>query len=200
MLYNDDIYAMDEQILIPQHISIYGCYSSACILIGSIVAGVHQFYMSAILGFVLSIVSYMNWKKVTIFGWIKIIDSLVASTLILYITFVDSSSFHPTYRLIWIAAVCTVVVVFVMNEILLYYQVKKPIYVGDISSSSYRYFSTYYTEPGTPQREYAEYRSTFTHIISIHIMLVGVCIYCTYNSFSSQNSPIQDYLKISGTC
>uniref|UniRef100_A0A6C0J263 Uncharacterized protein n=1 Tax=viral metagenome TaxID=1070528 RepID=A0A6C0J263_9ZZZZ len=191
---------MDEQLLISQEISIYGCYTSVCILVGSIVAGVYNFHVSAILGFLLSITSYMHWKQVMIFSWIKIIDSLLASTLILNITFVDSSRFHPTYRLIWIAAVGTVVVVFVMNEILLYYQVKNPIYVGEISSSHYRYFSTYYTEPGTTQREYAEYRSTFTHIISIHIMLVGVCIYCTYNSYYSQLLPIEENLKISGSC
>lgn len=180
-----------NELLIPQHISIYGCYTSLCIFIGGIYAGMCQFYIPSMLAILLSITSYMNWKKVAMFSWIKIIDSIIASSLILYISFVDSYRFYPTTRFVWITAVGTVFVVFVINETLLYYQVKKPIYVDDIPYSSYQYFSTYYTAPGTPQREYAEYRSTFTHIITIHIFLVGVCIYCMYHSHAIPISPIK---------
>lgn len=173
---------MDDAILIPPNVSIYGCYSSGYILGASTIAGLYQYYITAILGGLLSITSYFNWKNVMKYNWIKNVDIMLACLMILYISLVDSASFHPTYRRIWFATVCFMVAVFTVNEVLLYYQVKKPVYINKESIFTSPYFSTNYTYPGTPQRAYAYYRSTWTHIMFIHLLPVSVLLYCIYKS------------------
>lgn len=173
---------MNGPLLIPTHISKYGCYSSYCILGAGLFVSMYEHYIVALLAFLQSIVSYLNWKTVKKYGWVKTIDILIACIMIIYITFVDSASFRPKYRHLWYATVCVIIAIFIMNELLLYYQVKAPVYESISSAQNNQYFSLNYTEPGSAQREYAYYRSTFTHILFIHLIPVMVVVYCIYQS------------------
>ena len=154
---------MDDNILIPTYISKYGCYSSACIFIASIFVSVYKYYVTA--GLALG----------------QSIDIIIASVMIIYITAVDSVTFYPEYRILWYCTVAIIASVFIVNELLLYYQVKTRIY-DESSAVKFSYFSLNYTYPGTEQRKYAYYRSTITHILLIHLLPVIVFIYCVYHS------------------
>ena len=172
---------MDDNILIPTYISKYGCYSSACIFIASIFVSVYKYYVTAGLALGQSVISYFNWKTVYKMGWVKTIDIIIASVMIIYITAVDSVTFYPEYRILWYCTVAIIASVFIVNELLLYYQVKTRIY-DESSAVKFSYFSLNYTYPGTEQRKYAYYRSTITHILLIHLLPVIVFIYCVYHS------------------
>ena len=75
------------------------------------------------------------------------------------------------------------ILVFVINELLLYYQVKKPDIISQESVPvSDPYFSLIYTNIGTEERKYAYYRSTVTHIMFIHLIPISVIMYCVYNA------------------
>ena len=176
------MYPLDEGPLIPEHISRYGCYSSACIMGAGIFAATHQFYVIAGMAFVQSILSYFNWRDVKMFSMVKIVDIIVACLILLHVTFIDSAKFRPEYQRLWAFTLVIVLAIFTMNEFLLYYQVKTPVYDNDPNKN--QYFSLAYTQPGTMEREYAYYRSTITHICFIHILPVFVIGFCIYNSHS----------------
>ena len=176
---------MDSPILIPQHISKYGCYSSMYIMGASIMAGIYKYQITAVLAFLLSVTSYLNWKMVKKYSWnswIKNIDIMVSCSIVLYVTLVDSARYQPNHRQLWFYTVFILVLVFVINELLLYYQVKNKVYVKNQSSPSNPNFSLMYTNPGTEEREYAYYRSTATHIMFIHLLPISVIMYCMYNA------------------
>lgn len=173
---------MNGPLLIPTHISKYGCYSSYCIFAAGLIVSIYERYIIALLAIFQSIVSYFNWKTVKKNGWVKTIDILIACIMIIYITVVDSASFRPRYRQLWYTTVYIIIAVFIVNELLLYYQVKAPVYESNSSSQTSEYFSLNYTAPGSAQREYAYYRSTFTHIMFIHLIPSIVVVYCIYQS------------------
>jgi sensor histidine kinase YesM len=177
------MYLLDERLLIPEYISRYGCYSSACIMVASIFAAIHKFYVISTMAFVQSILSYFNWRAVKMFSVVKMMDIILACLILLHVTFIDSAKFRPEYQRLWVFTLVIVLAIFTMNEFLLYYQVKTPVYDSDPNNN--QYFSLAYTQPGTMEREYAYYRSTLTHICFIHILPVFVIGFCIYTSCSA---------------
>ena len=175
------MYLLDETTLIPYHISRYGCYSSGFIMAASIFAAMRKYYVTSLLAFIQSILSYLNWSHVKMFSIVKIMDIMVACFILLHVTFVDSAKFRPEYQQLWYITLVILLVVFVVNETLLYYQVKSPVY-NNITQPLWNnsYFSLTYTQPGTLEREYAYYRSTVTHISFIHMLPLFVIGYCVY--------------------
>jgi len=125
-----------------------------------------------------------------------VIENTASATYILY-------TLSNTAFTIWIVNVSVAFPIFIMNEILYYYQVKvpknilrkdptfKPIAKNLISKISktdstesndvvkwtdhfQNYFSLEPTWPNTPEREYAYYRSVITHAIFIHGLTGGI--------------------------
>jgi uncharacterized membrane protein len=176
------MYIEDESQLIPIDISRYGCYSSIFIMVGSIFAAINEYYVISLLAFVQSVVSYLNWSDVKRFSAIKAIDIIIACLILLRITWIDSRRFNKEDRRLWCITLVIILCVFVVNEILLYYQVKRRVYDVLKGVNVPQYFSLAYTKEGTSEREYAYYRSTITHICFIHIVPTIVVIYCIYKS------------------
>lgn len=174
---------LDERILIPKHISKYGCYSSVCMAVAGAIAIAYRFYVAGALVLAQAMLSYLNWYEVKRFSVIKVMDAMLAVLILTRITFVDSTRFPAKQQRIWITALVIILCTFVINEALLYYQVKARVFDSDPDAHRAPiYFSLTYTRTGTHEREYAYYRSTITHIAFIHLMPIIVLVYCIYMS------------------
>ena len=174
---------IDLDILVPQHISKNALYSAQAFIILSCVAFMYKYYNLFILLFMLYISSLLHWRKVKYFSLIKVIDIILAFLTISVITFYDITRFCPFYRNIWYYSVFIISTAFTTNEILFYYQILRyKNKIIDKPCKKYHYFSLEYTNPNTIQREFAYYRSTYTHMIFIHIVPSIVSSYCAIKS------------------
>lgn len=173
----------DVEILVPQHISKNALYSAQFFVMLSIIAFNYKYYKMLLLLSLLYITSILHWRKVKYFSIIKTIDIILAFLTIITITLFDIHRFCNMYKNVWYFTVFIVLSAFIVNEILFYYQVL--IYKNKIMNKyckKYYYFSLEYTNPNTIQREYAYYRSTYTHMLFIHIIPSIVSGYCAIKS------------------
>lgn len=176
----------DKEVLIPQHISKHAVYSAQCLIILSFIAYKYEYYKLWVLLTTLYISSIFHWSKVRYKGLVKTIDIILAFSTMITITFYDINRFCPVCQNVWYFTAFIISIAFITNEILFYYQVLR--YNNTIINKpciKYRYFSLEYTNPNTIQRELAYYRSTYTHIIFIHILSCIVSGYCGIKSYYS---------------
>lgn len=180
MIYNEHNH---PEIFIPRHITKHCLYTIQFILLSAIIAFIHKYYILASLQGCLYITSYHHWKKVKHNGTEKTLD---ISFVIISGTYGTYTSFllpNPTYKSVWLITISLALFFFVMNEILLYYQVRR-FYnqvLPDSKHHTYHYFSLTYTNPYTYQRELAYLRSTLTHGIFFHIFVMISSIICIVN-------------------
>jgi hypothetical protein len=152
---------MDSPLLIPQHISRIGLYSGQIVLLNSIASYYYDYYLLASLLFVLYITTLIHWNKIYKNGMVKTLDIIFALLCMLSVTFRDSLRFTPEYAALWYASISTSIVVFVVNECLLYYQLSLPM----ITDKTYIYNI-----------------SVVTHIIFLHFMPNITCVICVAGS------------------
>jgi hypothetical protein len=174
----------DKDILVPQHISKHALYSAQCLIILSFNAYKYEYYKLCVLLSTLYISSIFHWAKVRYKGLVKTIDIILAFSTMITITFYDINRFCPVYQNVWYYTVSIISTAFITNEVLFYYQVLR--YKNKIINKPckyYWYFSLEYTNPNTYQRELAYYRSTYTHMIFVHILPPVVSGYCGIKSY-----------------
>jgi len=152
---------MDSQLLIPQNISRMGLYSGQIVLLNSLVAYYYEYYLLSGLLFVLYITTLIHWNKIYSKSLVKTVDITFAVISILSVTFRDSLRFMPKYAALWYLSISTSIVVFIVNECLLYYQLSLPM----ITDKTYIYNI-----------------SVITHIIFLHFMPNLTCIICIIGS------------------
>lgn len=175
---------IDPIVLIPHHISRNAFYSIQMILISVGVAYFLEYYITFFLFFVIYITSLIHWNEVRYKSIVKNVDIALIIISTLNLTLNESIKFKE-YRFIWFYFLPIFIGSFIMNEILLHYQVlihKNEVIKNKTDDKDkvvkFHYFSLEYTNPNTEERELAYYRSTYTHMFCIHILPFSVGIYC----------------------
>jgi hypothetical protein len=158
----------DEKILVPQHISQYGVYTSHIFII----TACHAFYENdATLGSMLLflyITSITNWAIVYRKSIIKQIDMTIAICSIIKISLYNSNGFHE-YKNMWLHALYTSISVVMINKYIFYNKI-------------YNTNSKLYCIPNTLCRENAYYNNVIIHILCLHIFLPIITLYCSISS------------------
>ena len=134
------------EILIPQHISKYGCLSvSICTIPNCIITYMYGYNTLCILHVVVLITSLLHWHKIRD-GWFRKIDKSVALMTMYRVTFIERYHLHPTYQTYWM-------------------------YVGSIMAASFVVNELTFLQVDTfTNRERACYYSVGNHILFIHIL------------------------------
>ncbi len=175
----------DNEILIPQHISFFCLCSIQTMLLNSIIVYQYNYKILSFLTFCVYISSIIFWSKVRHSGIEKTIDIICVISGGTYGTYI-SFSLPKFYNLFWLYTVGISLIIFAMNELLFYYQVRihynKFILANVAKISKYEFFSLKYTNPNTHEREMAYYRNTLIHGIFFHIIPSMSSIYCITHS------------------
>ena len=88
----------DDTIIIPQHISRHAFCSASFILFDSLLAFVLEYHVTGILLFFLYVSTMLHWNCVRRMSIIKIVDIILAISVLSYVTFVDIYRFTPYYQ------------------------------------------------------------------------------------------------------
>jgi len=173
----------DNIILVPQHISRIALFSVQFILFVFYLAYIYEYNRLSVLLFGLYISSILHWNKIQYKGLIKTVDIILVNGVFLHVTIFDCYRFSKSHRFLWYNTAIICVVAFITNEYLFYHQVIKYKNKKVAFTDNYWYFSLDYTNPNTMNRELAYYRSTFTHMMFIHILPTTVCAYSGISSY-----------------
>ena len=176
---------IDPIVLIPQHISRNAFYSIQIILFTAGFAYFFEYYICSFFFVFIYITSLIHWNEIRYKSIVKNVDVALIVISLLVLTLNESVKFKE-YRIIWFYFLPIFIGFFIMNEILLHYQVlihKNEVIKNKTDDKDkivkFHYFSLEYTNPNTEERELAYYRSTYTHMFCIHILPCAVGIYCT---------------------
>ena len=174
----------DPQILVPRHISRNAFVSIQCFLLVCILAYQLEYYYVAVHLSFIYICSLLHWRCVYRTGLIKTIDTIIAFSFFIIFTLYDSARFYE-FRPMWISTALISTGMFTVNEVLLQYQVLYPREMPEMIVYTDRrirwirnYFSLTYTKPNTAAREWAYYRSVYTHMLFVHFLPTIVCAFC----------------------
>jgi len=172
----------DPIIVVPQHISRYGIYSSQLFLLNSICNYIYGYNILTVLGLILYITSSLHWYKIQSYGLVKTLDVISCIITINYLIFNDSAYFCPLNRKIWFLSAFVSIIAYLTNKYIEGYQQfpKGSDYFA--ANEPYRYFSLKYTWPNTLHRELSYKYATCMHIFLLHVNLTFVCIYSVVTS------------------
>jgi hypothetical protein len=140
--------------------------------------------IGCMLGF-LYVTTILLWREIRYHGFYKNLD---ICTVLLNFAFGTRESlnleFH--YMVCWFTAVAIAAIGFATNQYIMYYQItrfKNNVKVIDSISrlEDIHYFSLKYTAYGSKAREYALFRSTYTHMLLVHVIPSIVSMYCVLN-------------------
>lgn len=174
----------DKKLLIPQRITKWGILSSFLIFACSFVAYKYKYYLLTVLSFCLFVTSIIHWHKIRAYSLIRIVDFLFSILTIGVVTFYYIKDFKPEYKKLWYYTILIMLIAFVFNNIIKYYQImyiNKPNILFKCQEE-YNYFSLEYTKPNTPARELCYYYIILIHIFFIHIIPTTLLMYCMINS------------------
>jgi hypothetical protein len=176
----------DKSIIVPQHISRQAFCSAQFILFDSLLAFSLEY---RVLGCILSslyVSTMLHWNCVRRMGVIKIADIVLAISAVSRVTFFDSARFSPYYRTLWNVSMASSIVMFMVNEMLFYFQVHNDGNFGRLPQNDRRfhfhYFSLDYTPPNSKAREMAYYRNVYTHMLFLHVLPTSICAICACRS------------------
>jgi len=179
-----NIRVMDPTVIIPPHISRHAFCSAQFFLFDSLLAFALEY---RVLGCILSslyVSTMLHWNCVRRMSFIKIADIVLATSAVSHVTFFDSARFSPYYRTLWTVSMASSIVMFMVNEILFYFQVQNDGNLGQRTQSDTRfhYFSLDYTPPNSKAREMAYYRNVYTHMLFLHVLPTSICAICACRS------------------
>lgn len=167
---------MDYTIIVPPHISKHALYTAQFFIFDSFVAFLLGYQTTSFLLFCLYFTTILHWSRVRQMSVIKIIDMTVALSTVFHAFLVDSHRFDdyftsgiliPTY-------LYSLIAMFVYNEVVFYYQVS---YERPIAANCFIKMLQY-TLPNSKEREFAYYRSTYTHMLFFHVSTTGFWTLC----------------------
>ena len=170
-----------NEIFIPQDITKWGILTSFGLFGFSFIAYKYKCYFLAILSLCLFITSILHWHRHTLFGPVKIVDMLLVGIVFFSITFYYKKFFKTEHRTLWNITALLIVSIFIINSIIIYYQLINK-NKTHICGSEYNYFSLNYTDPDTKARTLSYYYTTFVHLSFIHILPGIILAYCFISS------------------
>ena len=148
-----------DDIILPQYISRLAFYSAQSIIIVSVLVYYLNYYRLCLLLGCLYFTTLIHWNCVKRISVIKIIDILLAITTIISVTLFDCYRFQQKYIILWRYSISTSIIIFIINESLFA-------------------FSIMNTRPNTREREIVYYRSTYIHMIFLHLLPTSTCAIC----------------------
>ena len=167
-----------SDIIIPQHISLIGVFTSHMFLPTAVLAYQNKTYLTTAMLLGLYTSSILHWRKNKSKGLIRTIDMIIAFSTITRVTLVDISLFGAK-RWTWIFSVMAGSITYIANKTLFYNQVLQ--HSDEViqypQNTKHWVFSLCYTNPNTPEREWAYYRSVITHGVFQHILPNAAAIY-----------------------
>lgn len=179
---------MNTELHVPQHISIYGVYTSSFVLFSSIICSYFGYYILQYLTMGLYITSVLHWYKLQN-GIVRKIDILFSVLTISHVTFVDSLYFLPKYRTLWLYVIGSSMFVYACNDIIFKYQIiYKPDLIDYDNKKPYKYISLDYTIPGTKNRELSFIYTSFSHIFMFHICSTITLMYGMINTHITEHT------------
>jgi hypothetical protein len=188
----------DPHILVPRHISRNAFVSIQCFLLVAILAYQLEYYYVAVHMSFMYIFSLLHWRCVYRTSLIKTIDIILAVSFLIIFTVRDSARFYE-FRPLWVVSVLITTGMFTANEVILYYQILYPRDMPEMVVHSNRalqwimnYFSLTYTKPNTAAREWAYYRSVYTHMMFVHFIPSIVSAFCgiTTSRYHAFDNPV----------
>jgi hypothetical protein len=170
-----------NEIFIPQDITKWGILTSFGLFGFTFIAYKYKCYFLAIVSLCLFITSILHWHRQTLFGPIKIIDMLLVGILFSSLTFYYKNFFKTEHRTLWNITALLIVSIFIINSIIIYYQLINKNKTHSCQSE-YNYFSLNYTDPNTDARTLSYYYTTFVHLSFVHILPGIILAYCFISS------------------
>jgi hypothetical protein len=160
-----------DAMCIPQQISNYALYSGQIFIFGAIVACfLKHYYLSALI-FLLYVSTMLFWSNVRTkyLSKEKLFDSFIAASTVLLATFYYARYyFKPQYKTIWCVTIAFSIFVFIINEIVYYFNVNKWKDFGRLVNIA--------------ERNVINNMTVFSHILFLHILPVFAYIYCAVSS------------------
>jgi hypothetical protein len=171
----------NNEITIPQHISIWGVISAYTFIITSIVSYSKDLKFLSIHFLMLYLTTISHWIYPKKKGFIRNLDIFTVVTLKIHGTY-ESLFLDNHYKYLWFSTFLLSASMFFFNEFLYYHQITKYNKLNNNKIITIHFFSLIPTRPNTKEREYAYKRSTLTHIIFIHIIPQLSALYCILNN------------------
>lgn len=160
-----------SDIVIPQHISLIGVFTSHMFLPTTILAYQNKTYLTTAMLIGLYSSSILHWRKIKSKGPIRTIDMFIAFSTISRVTLVDISLFGAKHWA-WIYSVVVGSLSYIANNKLFYNQVLQ--HSDEViqypKNTKHWFFSMCYTNPNTEERENAYYRTVLIHCFFQHIV------------------------------
>jgi len=169
-------------IIIPQDISRCAFYTIPIFFLTYFVYRSLEYEYAEIL-LLLVFTSFVHWNKVLKISYIKILDMITSIMTLGLLTLYSSNRFNYHSYIIWQITAQFMIISFLINEYLFYYQVLKECPKHNaICCKKFHYFTLLWTSPNTYERKCAYYRSVYTHILILHIVPGTISIYCALHS------------------
>ena len=175
---------MNDEVFIPQYITKWGIMTSFGLFGFSFLAYKYKYYILAVLCLCVFITSVLHWHKQTLFGIVRFLDVSLVAIIFLLVTFHYKDLLKPEYKSIWNIIAIMIIVVFLFNSIITYFQITHRI-PNQKCQYEYNYFSLDCTEPNTLARTDCYYHTTFVHLLFIHVIPCAILAYFFIKSHSS---------------
>jgi len=178
---------LDSTIIIPQHISRHAFISAQFILFDSLFAFSLEYHILGCILFSLYFSTILHWNCVRKMSIVKMVDIVLAISAMSRVTFVDVYRFTPYYQTVWNVSTISSLVMFIVNDILFYYQVSNTVKICE-KNTHFHYFSLEHTKTNSKSREMAYYRNVYTHMFFLHVLPPCVSVICACRSIMINNA------------
>jgi hypothetical protein len=174
---------MEEDLFIPQKISVYGMITAHIFLVLSYMYFYRCNKISAYLTFLLYMSTVLYWYKLNENSFRKYFDIFIAVSSLIYFTFIEIKNLNNKYKILWYATSLIIIVVYITNSII--YKKQIVYKSNNIMDNNYSYFCLKYTKQNTQVREKACKTNVFVHLIFLHLLPGLISILCLLNTKNS---------------
>ena len=188
--------------MLPRRYSRAGLITANFFLINGLLALYLDYKTIFFAGVPLYISTLMYWYDMRDCVNLKYIDMLMASSNIVYITYLSQHVFYEGNP--WIRNILIGIAAYFVNSYIYYYQVLKiPENFTDkktvltliderlVVPSTYNYFSLEFTEPFTFKRNCAYWCSVIVHVLFLHALPCLTCMYCLIETERRKNTCLE---------
>ena len=147
----------DKDVVIPDDVARPCLVSAQAFLALAVVSFFRGFVGLAGVAVVLYATSVNHWRRPRMTSWRHFADLAAVTATAAYGSYLATTRARtPAWTVAWYAGLAAIFALFAANEATYYLQV--------LDAASRRY-----TEPGTPSRDAAYRRATWTHVVGVHL-------------------------------
>ena len=145
---------MNDKLLVPQHISKYGLYTSQFILFDCLYCLYDDYAFLSFLLFLLYITSMIHWRELHRYSLIRYADISATLTVLIRTTLVDSIRWKQ-YRQVWFNVLYISFIAYSMNK-----------------------YAIYKNGKHRKLQDIDYYISVFVHTLFLHVIIPSTAFYC----------------------